>query len=169
MVMRVDGEIMLVGSSGYSCKLQYTKGGSGSGHEVIGEISSPEGRLVRYVYGKWNEGLYYSEPQGSGKGKNVFVSNPSTAKELWRPGVMPEEHELYYGFSQFAIELNELQDGMEKVLPITDTRFRPDQRLLECGHLDSAEEEKNRLETLQRERRTQMEAEGKHWEPKWFK
>lgn len=43
-------------------------------------------------------------------------------------GTMPEDYELYYGFTRFAIELNELDPDMSKYLPITDTRFRPDQR-----------------------------------------
>lgn len=41
---------------------------------------------------------------------------------------MPEEYEMYYGFTRFAMELNELDPDMAKYLPITDTRFRPDQR-----------------------------------------
>ena len=43
-------------------------------------------------------------------------------------GTMPEEYEMYYGFTRFAMELNELDPDMAKYLPITDTRFRPDQR-----------------------------------------
>jgi hypothetical protein len=43
-------------------------------------------------------------------------------------GPMPEEYEMYYGFTRFAMELNELDPDMAKYLPITDTRFRPDQR-----------------------------------------
>jgi hypothetical protein len=41
---------------------------------------------------------------------------------------MPEDYEMYYGFTRFAMELNELDPDMAKYLPITDTRFRPDQR-----------------------------------------
>lgn len=46
---------------------------------------------------------------------------------------MPEDYELYYGFTRFAMELNELDSEIAKVLPKTDTRFRPDQRyIFEC-------------------------------------
>lgn len=41
---------------------------------------------------------------------------------------MPEDYELYYGFTRFAMELNELDLETAKILPKTDTRFRPDQR-----------------------------------------
>lgn len=43
---------------------------------------------------------------------------------------MPEDFEMYYGFTRFAIELNEMTPELEKLLPPTDTRFRPDQRYL---------------------------------------
>lgn len=43
---------------------------------------------------------------------------------------MPENYEMYYGFTRFAIELNELDQETAKHIPKTDTRFRPDQRYL---------------------------------------
>lgn len=54
-----------------------------------------------------------------------------------------------YHFSRFAIELNEMEDG---VAP-TDSRRRPDQRLMEQGLWDQANEEKRRLEAKQRNKR----------------
>ena len=43
-------------------------------------------------------------------------------------GAMPEDHEIYYGFTKFAMELNEIdKEQVHKYAP-TDTRFRPDQR-----------------------------------------
>lgn len=41
---------------------------------------------------------------------------------------MPQDYELYYGFTRFAMELNDLDSETAKYLPPTDTRFRPDQR-----------------------------------------
>lgn len=41
---------------------------------------------------------------------------------------MPPDHERNYGFTQFALELNELTPELRRVLPSTDTRLRPDQR-----------------------------------------
>lgn len=41
---------------------------------------------------------------------------------------MPTDYELYYGFTRFAIELNELCPELKDALPRTDARFRPDQR-----------------------------------------
>ena len=81
---------------------------------------------------------------------------------------MPEEYEMYYGFTRFAMELNELDPDMSKYLPITDTRFRPDQRLLEEGNLTAAENLKLHLEQAQRDRRKRKEQDSIQHEPRWF-
>lgn len=54
-----------------------------------------------------------------------------------------------YNFNKFAIELNEPEEG---VAP-TDSRLRPDQRLMEQGRWDEANTEKERLEVKQRRKR----------------
>ena len=57
-----------------------------------------------------------------------------SAKCIWRPAMLPADNEIYYGFSRFAIELNEALPHERKKLPFTDTRFRPDQKLLEVNY-----------------------------------
>lgn len=54
--------------------VKYVQSGywSAKKHEVYGVVQNPEGRTVHRLYGKWNEGLYYGDPQ--------------TAKCVWRPG-----------------------------------------------------------------------------------
>lgn len=44
------------------------------------------------------------------------------------PDSMPPDHERNFGFTQFALELNELTAELKRSLPSTDTRLRPDQR-----------------------------------------
>ena len=44
------------------------------------------------------------------------------------PGAMPHDFDKYYGFTRFAIELNEIEKGQENFLPRTDSRLRPDQK-----------------------------------------
>lgn len=41
---------------------------------------------------------------------------------------MPPNHENYYGFTKFAMELNEIEPDHPGILPSTDSRFRTDQR-----------------------------------------
>ena len=57
-----------------------------------------------------------------------------------------EDSEKYYNFTILACQLNEPEEG---VAP-TDSRRRPDQRLMEEGFWDEANAEKVRLEEKQR-------------------
>lgn len=61
-----------------------------------------------------------------------------------------------YFFSSLALTLNESEEG---VAP-TDSRRRPDQRLMEDGHWDEANAEKQRLEEKQRTARREREREA---------
>ncbi|KAJ2938876.1 hypothetical protein O0L34_g17686 [Tuta absoluta] len=78
---------------------------------------------------------------------------------------MPPEHELYYGLTRFAMQLNEMEPGLRELLPPTDTRFRPDQRALEEGDVEAAEQYKHSLEQAQRERRRDHPSH----QPAWFR
>lgn len=62
---------------------------------------------------------------------------------------------MYY-FSALALTLNELEAGVS----LTDSRLRPDQKLMEEGRWDEANSEKQRLEEKQRAVRRQREAEA---------
>ena len=83
-------------------------------HEVFGTITDNEGQVLHNLFGKWTEALY--------------CGHAPSARVVWRPGSMPEDYMLFYGFTRFAMELNELDPDQAKLLPPTDTRFRPDQR-----------------------------------------
>lgn len=82
---------------------------------------------------------------------------------------MPEDANQYYGFTRFAIHLNEFTENLKEDLPPTDSRFRPDQRLFENGKVEEAELEKQRIEESQRSRRRELEAKGETHQPLWFK
>ncbi|XP_077175712.1 oxysterol-binding protein-related protein 6 isoform X7 [Paroedura picta] len=144
-------------SSACICKLTFVKVNywNSNVNEVQGVIMDQEGKVVHRLFGKWHEGLY------CGVG-------PS-AKCIWRPGSMPTNYERYYGFTRFAIELNELDPALKDLLPKTDARFRPDQRFLEEGNLEAAAAEKQRIEELQRTRRRYLEENNMEHVPKFFK
>ncbi|XP_061464346.1 oxysterol-binding protein-related protein 6 isoform X10 [Rhineura floridana] len=139
------------------CKLTFIKVNywNSNVNEVHGVVMDQEGKVVHRLFGKWHEGLY------CGVG-------PS-AKCIWRPGSMPTNYERYYGFTRFAIELNELDPALKDLLPRTDARFRPDQRLLEEGNLEAAAAEKLRIEELQRSRRRYLEENNMEHVPNFFK
>ncbi|XP_074194756.1 oxysterol-binding protein-related protein 6 isoform X15 [Rhinolophus sinicus] len=139
------------------CKLTFVKVNywNSNVNEVQGVVMDQEGKVVHRLFGKWHEGLY--------------CGVAPSAKCVWRPGSMPTNYELYYGFTRFAIELNELDPVLKDLLPPTDARFRPDQRFLEEGNVEAAATEKQRVEELQRSRRRYMEENNLEHIPKFFK
>lgn len=92
-------------------------------NDVIATIYNNQGEKSRRVVGKWSEALL--EEVGLDKSKLSVLWNALD------PGI--SDYEKYFGFTKFATELNEITEIEEGKIPITDTRFRPDQRLYENG------------------------------------
>ncbi|XP_062485733.1 oxysterol-binding protein-related protein 7 isoform X5 [Pezoporus occidentalis] len=140
------GEVLIRNTrdAAYHCKITFGKArywGAGA-NEVQGLVLSRSGAVVERLAGKWHEGLH---------------RGPAPGHCVWRANPMPHDHEKNYGFTQFALELNELTPELRRVLPSTDTRLRPDQRYLEEGNVPAAETQKRQIEQLQRDRRRVME------------
>jgi len=123
-------------------------------HEVRGTIKDDKGKVVQNIFGKCTEALYCGDGLSS--------------RLIWRPCTLPEDNAVFYGFSRFAVELNEVSSNERGLLPPTDTRFRPDQRCLEEGKIVEAEALKLKLEQAQRERRQLNEESGQIHRPVWF-
>ncbi|XP_052581390.1 oxysterol-binding protein-related protein 2 isoform X4 [Peromyscus californicus insignis] len=90
------------------------------------------------------------------------------SKLLWRINSRPPNSAQMYNFTSFTVSLNELESGMEKTLPRTDCRLRPDIRGMENGNMDLASQEKERLEEKQREARKERAKEEAEWRTRWF-
>ncbi|XP_071448902.1 oxysterol-binding protein-related protein 3-like isoform X4 [Hetaerina americana] len=148
---------LVKGAGNYSCKLTFAKASywSAKRHEVFGSVLDGHGKVLRKLHGKWSQGM--------------FCGSSPNVRNIWKPSPLPEDSELYYGFTKFAMSLNEMEYGQPDVIAPTDTRHRPDQRLLEQGDIAAAEEIKAQLEAQQRERRRQNELEGRVHEPRWFR
>ena len=94
---------------------------------------------------------------------------------MWTLFYLRPEAERYYNFTELACQLNE----PEELVAPSDSRLRPDQRLMEDGRWDEANDEKLRLEEKQRAARRQRELEAESaaqegrpvppYEPIWFK
>ncbi|KAH8025539.1 hypothetical protein HPB51_009479 [Rhipicephalus microplus] len=69
------------------------------------------------------------------KSDSTYSLDIPNSRLLWRVTPRPECAAQYYNFTLFAMALNEMEEGMEKELPRTDCRLRPDMRRLEAGDL----------------------------------
>uniref|UniRef100_A0AAR2LAJ3 Oxysterol-binding protein n=1 Tax=Pygocentrus nattereri TaxID=42514 RepID=A0AAR2LAJ3_PYGNA len=152
------GEISIKNSSSDICQCKVTfikaKYWNSSVNEVEGAVTDHKGKVIHKLFGKWHEGIY--------------CGNPPSTTCIWRTNLMPPDFEQYYGFTKFALELNELDPQTKPLLPPTDTRFRLDQRLLEEGNVEAAEAQKQRIEQLQRDRRRVLEENNIAHQPRFF-
>ncbi|KAI9735808.1 MAG: hypothetical protein M1834_001273 [Cirrosporium novae-zelandiae] len=130
---------------------------SGRSEEVVVSTVHASGEQSPYgLIGKWTESLHLTE------------NNQATQDTIWKAGPLVQNPALHYGFTTFAASLNDITPVEQNHLPPTDSRLRPDQRAVEDGDLDTAEDIKATLEDRQRSRRRQMQEDNEEWKPRWF-
>ncbi|CDH57471.1 oxysterol-binding protein [Lichtheimia corymbifera JMRC:FSU:9682] len=127
-------------------------------NDIVATFFDSNGKKCRRVVGKWSDKLSEEVDMNKRKLNVLWTANP--------PGL--EDYSKYYGFTRYCVELNEITEIERDKIPITDTRYRPDQRLYENGLVDEADAEKQRIEQKQRERRKEFEQQGVVWKPRWF-
>ncbi|XP_049616689.1 oxysterol-binding protein 1 isoform X1 [Syngnathus scovelli] len=162
-----SGEIDVVNhTTGDRCHLKfapYSYFSRDVARKVTGVVMDKEGKAHYVLSGTWDEKLEFSRVMQSSRGgengsegKQKTVYQTLKAREVWRKNPLPEGAETMYYFTALALTLNEPE---EPVAP-TDSRRRPDQRLMEDGRWDEANSEKQRLEEKQRIARREREREA---------
>uniref|UniRef100_A0A665USX5 Oxysterol-binding protein n=1 Tax=Echeneis naucrates TaxID=173247 RepID=A0A665USX5_ECHNA len=130
--------------------------------KVTGVVEDREGTAHYILSGTWDDRMESSKivdsSQGCGgsEGKQKTVYQTLQPKLLWKKYPLPDNAENMHFFSSLALTLNEPEEG---VAP-TDSRLRPDQRLMEVGLWDEANSQKQRLEERQRLERKRKEAQA---------
>uniref|UniRef100_A0AC34QJU0 Oxysterol-binding protein n=1 Tax=Panagrolaimus sp. JU765 TaxID=591449 RepID=A0AC34QJU0_9BILA len=144
--------------------------------KVTGIVKDNKGVAKYLIQGFWDKYIDFMEvtkyDHNDKHSKNVVET--SAAKRLWTINPPYPNNEKMYHFTKLAIELNEPEDDIAP----TDSRHRPDQRLMEEGNWDEANKIKNDLEEKQRIVRRKREAEAERamaqglaypeYSPTWF-
>jgi len=146
--------------------------------KVTGTIEDKHGVAQYVISGTWDKFMEFTK----NKSHNETSKKQKGPKRIWVVTPSPPNSEKMYFFSTLAMSLNEPDDS---VAP-TDSRNRPDQRLMEEGNWDAANEVKVQLEQAQRSRRAARKAAlssvsssesikknvsvlNEGWTPVWFK
>ncbi|XP_059200211.1 oxysterol-binding protein-related protein 1-like isoform X2 [Centropristis striata] len=166
-------------------------------HKVEGYILDKSKKRLCAIYGKWTECLYTVDPASFEAHKKSDKKNSDEKKGnkqssvdeepeempppdaetvqvipgselIWKITPRPENSPKFYAFSTFAMHLNEHEKSMEGVIPLTDSRLRPDIRAMENGDIDLASAEKKRLEEKQRIARKNRSKSTDEWKTRWF-
>ncbi|KAF7457442.1 Oxysterol-binding protein [Cryptosporidium felis] len=129
------------------------------------------------VYNEENQRLFCIEGQSDLEIQLFPLNNAiesflhrSKSNIVWKCNPHPNDgnNSCNFFLTYMALELNEITDDYNPEkganIPITDSRFRPDQRLYESGDIDGAQVIKGILEEKQRKR----EKSGSSAKPRWF-
>ena len=123
--------------------------------KVSGIIMDKNDKPYYVVSGTWDSHIDCAKIESvnnTNRSKPLYKTH--RAKRLWQKNPLPIKAEKMYFFSAFALTLN---DDEPNTAP-TDSRLRPDQKMMEIGNWDRANELKLLLEDAQRKRRRQREA-----------
>lgn len=116
--------------------------------KVTGEVTDAS-KVKRLIRGNWDDKVDVAFNFDDENGE--MSASTAIYETVWKRQPPKPESSKYYNFSEFACELNEPEPN---VAP-TDSRQRPDLRLMEQGKWDKANEMKIKLEEKQRQRESE--------------
>ncbi|XP_050094215.1 oxysterol-binding protein 1 isoform X3 [Anopheles aquasalis] len=141
---------------------------------VKGVVMDSANQVKWVINGTWDSKIEIAPVTSTSGSTENPVYKTGNYKTAWTRTLPPPDSDKYYNFTLLACQLNEPEPS---VAP-TDSRLRPDQRLMEEGKWNESNQEKLRLEEGQRARRRQREAEAETaaaegrpyppYEPIWF-
>ncbi|CAI5514816.1 unnamed protein product [Closterium sp. Naga37s-1] len=160
------GTMRIKGNRGYSARLRFKERSTfdRNPHQVRGLVQNEAGDEQGTLMGRWDQHMHYVPGDLTSKTAKEESEVLATAQLIWKKNPVPPNTK--YKFTPFTITLNELPPSLKECLPPTDSRLREDQRALEEGRYDFANQEKCRLE--QRQRKALKDGEP-GWGPRWFK
>ena len=150
----VEGKFEVTNEMGDICEVDMIPSTSGQKGNLHGKIKDIDGEVKFLLEGNWTD--------------NIYIINNETKEKtiIWR--IIPSKGKEDFYYQPYTFDLNNLTEEMKKALPPTDSRFRPDQRLMEYQDIDKAGDEKHRLEEEQRARAKQYKKDGFIPKPLYF-
>ena len=150
----VEGKFEVTNEMGDICEVDMIPSTSGQKGNLHGKIKDINGDVKFLLEGNWTD--------------NIYIINNETKEKtiIWR--IIPSKGKEDFYYQPYTFDLNNLTEEKKKALPPTDSRFRPDQRLMEYQEIDKAGDEKHRLEEEQRARAKQYKKDGFIPKPLYF-
>ena len=150
----VEGKFEVTNENGDLCEVDMIPSTSGQKGNLHGKIMDINGEVKFLMEGNWQNNIY------------IINNETKEKKVIWK--MIPSKGKEDFYYQPYTFDLNNLTEEMKKALPPTDSRFRPDQRLMEYQDIDKAGDEKHRLEEEQRARAKQYKKDGFIPKPLYF-
>lgn len=156
----------LLGNTYIDCYGKYTVVNHTLNESIEVKINDKKGK--NNTYGEIKDS--YGNKQGVFEGDwlahlELTVNGTET---IWKRSTGEGDDESRYFFTNYTLNMNNINETLKQVIAPTDSRLRPDQRALEDQNIDLAIKEKERLEQKQREVRKIRENNKEVYKPVYF-
>ena len=135
----------------------YNEEGIIKGKIVKGE-DLDSGEIIYLVGGNWKKEIYITDADENNKNVLFTVKEEEFFKNSAEKYVIP----------QYCCNLNYLPDKLKEVIPVSDTRNRPDQKEYEVGSTEKSQEIKTVIEEMQVYKQDILDKSNKEHQPIYF-
>ena len=138
------------------CTIEYVSDNNEEGI-IRGNISKGDNILYN-VGGNWKKEIYITDSNEENKKVLFTVKEEDFFKNSLEGYVIP----------QYSCNFNNITDKLKEVLPVSDTRFRPDQKEYETGSTEKSQEIKKIIEEMQKYKQEILDKNKKEHIPIYF-
>ena len=135
----------------------YNEEGIIKGKIVKGE-DLDSGEIIYLIGGNWKKEIYITDADENNKNVLFTVKEEEFFKNSAEKYVIP----------QYCCNLNYLPDKLKEVIPVSDTRNRPDQKEYEVGSTEKSQEIKAIIEEMQVYKQDILDKSNKEHQPIYF-
>ena len=135
----------------------YNEEGIIKGKIVKGE-DLDSGEIIYLIGGNWKKEIYITDADENNKNVLFTVKEEEFFKNSAEKYVIP----------QYCCNLNYLPDKLKEVIPVSDTRNRPDQKEYEVGSTEKSQEIKTIIEEMQVYKQDILDKSNKEYQPIYF-
>ena len=143
------------------CKIEYisdyTEEGIIKGEIVKGE-DIDNGDIIYKIGGNWKKEIYITDSDDNNKNVLFTVNEEEFFKNSVEKYIIPE----------YCCNLNYLPDELKEIIPVSDTRNRPDQKEYEIGSTEKSQELKAIIEEMQVYKQDILDKSNKEHQPIYF-
>ena len=158
-----NGEITITSPDypNFICFIEYTSDYNEEGI-IKGKIVKGEdldnGDIIYLIGGNWKNEIYITDADENNKNVLFTVKEEEFFKNSVENYVIP----------QYSCNLNYLPDNLKEIIPVSDTRNRPDQKEYEIGSTDKSQEIKVVIEEMQVYKQDILDKNNKEHQPIYF-
>ena len=125
---------------------------------IEGTIKKGEDTIIYKIGGNWKKEIYITDDNEDNKKVLFTVKEEDFYKNSVDGYIIP----------QYSCNFNYNNDKLKRVLPLSDTRFRPDQKEYESGSTEKAQKIKKIIEEMQVYKQELLDNNKKEYTPVYF-